>query len=185
MRGRLDILGKRLVLEQGRARLQGNFTPFILLVASTETDGDVRVIITIEGEASNPTITFSSEPELPEDEILAQLLFGRGVQQISPLQAAQLASAVATLAGRGGGGIIGSLRENFGLDDLDVTTDTEGNAALRAGKYLSDNVYTDVTVGSDSTEINLNLDISRTVTATGTVSSDGETSIGIFFQRDY
>ncbi len=185
VRGRLDILGKRLVLEQGRARLQGNFTPFILLVASTETDGDVRVIITIEGEASNPTITFSSEPELPEDEILAQLLFGRGVQQISPLQAAQLASAVATLAGRGGGGIIGSLRENFGLDDLDVTTDTEGNAALRAGKYLSDNVYTDVTVGSDSTEINLNLDISRTVTATGTVSSDGETSIGIFFQRDY
>ncbi len=184
VRGRLDILGKRLNLDEGSARLRGDFLPFIRLVASTEA-GDVRVLITIEGDASDPTITFSSEPELPEDEVLAQLLFGRGIEQISPLQAAQLASAVATLAGRGGVGLVGRLRENFGLDDLDVTSDAEGNAALRAGKYLSDNVYTDVTIGSDSSEINLNLDISRTVTAKGTVSSTGETSLGIFFQRDY
>ena len=72
------------------------------------------------------------------------------------------------------------------LDDFDITTDDEGNAAVRAGAYLSDNVYTDVTVASDgSTEINLNLDVTDEITAKGTVGADGETSIGIFFERDY
>jgi translocation and assembly module TamB len=78
------------------------------------------------------------------------------------------------------------LRQNIGLDDFDVTTDDEGNAAVRAGKYLSDNVYTDVTITSDgSTEINLNLDVTDEITAKGSVDQDGETSVGVFFERDY
>jgi translocation and assembly module TamB len=57
---------------------------------------------------------------------------------------------------------------------------------VRAGKYLSDNIYTDVTIGSDgTTEINLNLDITDEITAKGTAGADGETSVGIFFERDY
>ena len=56
---------------------------------------------------------------------------------------------------------------------------------MRAGKYLSDNVYTDVTVGTDQTSINLNLDVTDDIKAQGSVTSDGETSLGIFFERDY
>ena len=57
---------------------------------------------------------------------------------------------------------------------------------MRAGKYLSENIYTDVTVSSDgSTEINFNLDITDEVTAKGTVNAGGETGIGIFLERDY
>ena len=57
---------------------------------------------------------------------------------------------------------------------------------MRAGKYISERVYTDVTVGADGTsEINLNFDIDRNFTARGSVASDGETSVGIFFERDY
>ena len=98
----------------------------------------------------------------------------------------QLASAVGTLAGRGGGGVIDNFRQGLGLDDFDVTTDDAGNAAVRAGAYISENVYTDVTVSSDgSTEINLNLDITNDIRAKGSVDADGETSIGIFFERDY
>jgi len=185
IRGRLDILGKRLVLDEGRISLQGDFKPFIRLVASTES-GDVTILIVIEGPALAPDIGFLSQPELPEDEVLARLLFGRSITDISPLQAAQLASAVATLAGRGGDGIVGRLRQNFGLDDLDVTTDDQGNAALRAGKYLSDNLYTDVTVDAQGeAQINLNLDVSKSVTVKGGASNSGETSLGVFFERDY
>ena len=67
-----------------------------------------------------------------------------------------------------------------------MTTDDEGNAAVRAGAYLSENVYTDVTVTSEGdTEINLNLDITNEITAKGSVDQDGETGIGVFFERDY
>ncbi|MEM9974998.1 MAG: translocation/assembly module TamB domain-containing protein [Pseudomonadota bacterium] len=185
IRGRLDILGQRLVLTEGRATLQGEFDPFLRLVAEADAD-DVTVFIIVEGPASAPEIRFLSEPQLPEDEVLARLLFGRGIETLSPLQAAQLAAAVATLAGQGGDGIVGRLRQNFGLDDLDVTTDETGGTAVRAGRYLSDNVYTDVTVGSQGgSEVNLNLDISPSVTVKGSVDSEGETGIGVFFERDY
>ena len=79
-----------------------------------------------------------------------------------------------------------TLRQDIGLDDFDLITDEDGNAALRAGAYLSENIYTDVVINADGeTEINLNLDITSDVTAKGAVGTNGETSIGIFFERDY
>ncbi len=185
IRGRLDILGQRLNLDSGSVRLEGDFEPQLRLVASTDVDG-TAVRIVLEGRASAPEISFLSEPELPEDEVLSRLLFGKAVTSLSPIQAAQLASAVATLAGRGGGGIINSIREQTGLDDLDVTTTDDGNIGLRAGKYLSENVYSDVTVDSaGQAEINLNLDVSPSVTVKGRLGSDGDTGLGVFFERDY
>ena len=184
VRGRFTILGQRFDLTEGSATLEGDFNAFLRLVAETERD-ELTIGVILEGPAGAPEITFTSSPELPEDEVLAQLLFGRALDKISPLQAIQLAGAVSTLAGRGGG-VAGTLRDSFGLDDFDVTTDEDGNAAVRAGAYISENVYTDVTVGSDgNTEINLNLDISSSLTAKGTLGSDGNTSLGLFFEKDY
>ena len=186
IRGRLDILQQRFDLSEGTVSLQGDFEPFIRLVATTEARTGTVINIIVEGPASEPEVTFTSVPDLPQDEVLAQLIFGRDLSEISPLQAVQLAAAVSTLAGRGGGGLVDDFRQDIGLDDFDVTTDADGNAAVRAGAYLSENVYTDVTVSSDgSTEVNLNLDITDEITAKGTVDDDGETSIGIFFERDY
>ncbi len=185
VRGRIDILQQRFDLTEGSATMQGDFDPYLRLVATTETDSGTTINIIVEGSADAPEVTFESVPELPQDEVLSQLIFGRDLQSISPLQAVQLASAISTLAGKGGGAV-DRLRQNIGLDDFDVTTDDEGNAAVRAGKYLSDNVYTDVTVTSDgSTEINLNLDVTDEITAKGSVDQDGETSVGVFFERDY
>lgn len=185
LRGRIDILQQRFDLTEGVATLQGDFDPYIRLVATTQTDNGTTINIVVEGPAGEPEVTFESTPELPQDEVLSQLIFGRDLDSISPLQAVQLASAISTLAGRGGGAI-DRLRENIGLDDFDVTTDEEGATAVRAGKYISDNVYTDVTVTSEGgTEVNLNLDITNEITAKGSVDQDGETSIGIFFERDY
>ena len=186
VRGRIDILQQRFELTEGSASLQGDFEPFIRLVATTQARTGTVISIIVEGPATAPEVSFVSTPSLPQDEVLSQLIFGRDLQNISPLQAVQLAAAVGTLAGSGGGGLIDNFRQDIGLDDFDITTDDDGNAAVRAGKYLTENVYTDVTVASDgSTEINLNLDITDDITAKGSVDADGETSIGIFFERDY
>lgn len=183
-RGRLSILGKRLDLEEGQLSLQGDFDPVFELVAVTDTD-DLIINVITSGRVSAPKLTLTSAPDLPEDEIFAQLLFGRALSDISPLQAAQMAAAIATLTG-GGNGIVGDIRDEIGLDDLDVTTSDEGDAALRLGKYLSDEIYTDVTIDSSGKSvINLNLDASDTVTFKGSASADGDTSLGVFFEKDY
>ncbi|QBY02029.1 hypothetical protein E2K80_15895 [Rhodophyticola sp. CCM32] len=186
IRGRLGILGQRLDLVEGSATLSGSFDPFIRLVAQSRV-GEYLIRIILEGPASAPEVRFASEPELPQDEVLAQLFFGRSISSLSPLQALQLADAVAGLAGGGsGGGIFSNLRENLGLDDLDIQTSEDGSAALRAGRYLSDNVYTDVTVGGqEGAIVNLNIDLTPSITARGSFGAEGDSSLGLFFERDY
>ncbi len=185
IRGRLDILGKRLTLAEGMMQLQGDFEPNIRIVATSQTD-TALVRVEVEGEVGNPEIRFNSVPSLPEDEVLAQLLFGRSATQISPFQAAQLAAAVAELAGKKGGGIVNKLRAKTGFDDLDVTTNASGGTEVRAGKYISENIYSDIKIGGDGTsEVNLNLDVNKSLTVRGGVGSEGDTSLGIFFERDY
>lgn len=185
IRGRLDILGNRLALDEARVTIQGGFIPVLNIRASTDVD-DTEVNVNVLGPADSPEIRFTSSPELPQEEVLARLIFGRGLETLSPIQAARLAVAVRTLAGRGGEGIVGNIRGTAGLADLDVTTNEDGNAAVRAGAYLGENIYSDVTVDSEGeTQLNLNLDVSPSLTVRGGVSNEGDSSLGIFFERDY
>ncbi|WP_299655366.1 translocation/assembly module TamB domain-containing protein [uncultured Tateyamaria sp.] len=185
IRGRLNILAQRFVLDEGRVTLQGRFEPILLFVVETDIPaGTARIIV--EGPADDPEVSFESTPDGPEDQVLAQIIFGRDISQLSAFQALQLASAVASLAGAGGEGIVSQLRGSFGLDDLDVSSDEDGNTAVRAGRYLSENVYTDVTVGGkDGPEVSLNIDLTPNITARGTVGADANTGVGIFIEKDY
>ncbi len=185
IRGRLDLLGKRLDLSRANLALEGDLVPFISVSASNETDS-VTTTVTIEGPANAPEVTFSSSPEMPQEEVLAWLLFGRGLDTISVLQAAELANAVAVLAGRGGEGIVAKLRRGFGFDDLDVSTADDGTASVAAGKYLTKKIYTGVEVDqTGKSRIDLNLDLRKGVTVKGRVGSDGQSGIGIYLERDY
>ena len=184
-RGRLNILGQRIEFEEGSLQLVGNLDPQINFVARTVSD-DVTATITVEGSASSPKITLSSEPQLPADEVLARIIFNRSAANLSAFQLAQLAAAAAELTGGGGNGLLDQLRSVTGLDDLDIVTEADGSTALRAGKYVSDNVYVDVQTGSDGvSRAQINLDINRNLSARGSVASDGNTTFGLFFERDY
>ena len=185
IRGRLDILGRRLDLSEALLQLQGALVPYVRILASVESDG-ITASVLIEGPANDPLVTFTSSPDLPQEEVIARLLFDRGLENLTAFQAIQLAGAVATLAGRGGEGVIGNLRRKAGLDNLDVKTDAVGNTAVTLGKYLSDKVYTEVTVDQGGkSAISLNLDIASHITLKGHVDSDGQTGIGVFLQKDY
>ena len=185
LRGRMDILGRRLTLTEATLDLQGALVPFVHVEASTETE-DITATVVVDGPATEPTVTFASSPALPQEEVLAQLLFGRGLENISAFQAAQLAGAVATLAGRGGEGILGNIRAKTGLDNLDLQTDGTGGGSLTAGKYLSENLYSEVTVDQEGkSEISLNLDVARHITLKAKVDTEGNSGAGIFLKKDY
>ncbi len=185
IRGRLDILGKRLTLSEATLRLEGNFVPYVRILASNESDGITSSVL-IAGTVDAPDVSFVSNPELPEEEVLSRLLFGRGLDTLSAFQAVQLAGAVQTLAGRGGEGLVAKLRKGFGLDDLDISTAEDGTASLTAGKYISRNTYTEVEVDQQGqSSISLNLDVTDNLTLRGQVDSEGDTGIGIFLEKDY
>lgn len=185
IRGRLDLLGNRFVLTDGSASMVGSFLPFISLTATTESDG-VSTSVTIAGQANSPEITFSSNPELPQDEVLARLIFRRSLASLSPFQAAQLALSVATLTGRADDSLLSRTREAMGLDDLDFRVNSDGETELRAGRAISETVYTGVGVTSDGRgEVTINLDLTPSVTLRGRADTEGGSGIGLFFERDY
>ncbi len=185
VRGRLDILEQRFDLDEGRIAFTGGLVPTIRLVARTQTD-TITAAIVVEGPADAIEVRFESSPEVPQEEIVAQIFFGRDLSELSPLQAIQLANSIAVLSGRSNGGLLDRVRGSAGLDDLDITTDDEGNVAVRAGKYLTDNVYTDVQINQEGeAELSLNLDVSPSLTVRGGVGATGDTSLGLFFERDF
>ena len=183
IRGRLNVIGRRFVLDEGTATLTGDLDPFLNFRATVNAD-EVTAFIIIRGRASDLEITFESDPPLPEDEVLAQIIFGRALSDLGPGQIARLVAIAAELTGGNSPGLVDRIRAGTGLDDLDVVTTESGGTAVQAGKYISDNVYLGVQAGEES-EATINLDITDSLTAKGSVGTDGESEIGIFFKRDY
>lgn len=182
-RGRLTLLGQRLDLDRGAITLAGDLDPVLNFVATTQT-GDTLASVELQGTASNLRVTFSSNPELPEDEVLAKIIFGRNLADLSPAQILKLVSIAAELTGGNSPSLVDGLRKSTGLDDVDIVQDDQGNAAVKVGKYISDNVYLGVQAGKE-TEATINLDITDSLTARGSVGSDGNSKLGIFFEKDY
>ena len=183
IRGRLSILTQRIEFDRGTVTLIGDLDPFIDFRATT-VSGDVTVIIDVRGRASDLDITFSSDPSLPQDEVLARLIFGRSLDELSPLQIARLAAAAAELAGTGGPSVFDNLREAAGLDDLDIATDAEGNAAVRAGRYINDNIYLGAEASSSGGRVTVDIDITDDLKARAAAGAE-ETEFGIFFEKDF
>jgi translocation and assembly module TamB len=185
-RGRLSIIGKRLDFSSGTITFGGGMMPQLNMVATT-TASSTTITVTVSGLASNPNFVFSSSPALPQDEILAQLILGRSSTSLSAVQIAQLADAVATLAGGQSNSLFNKLRQGLGVDDLDVGTDENGKAAVSAGKYLNKRTYLELKQGADSSSSKavINLDIGKGVKLRGEAGADGSTASGIFYEKEY
>ncbi|CDX50323.1 conserved exported hypothetical protein [Mesorhizobium plurifarium] len=186
-RGRLTILSKRLTFTEGTIGFQGSLVPYLNMTATTTTSS-ATVTIVVSGEATDPKFTFSSVPALPQDEVLAQLIFGQSMSKLSPLQIAQLASAAAQLAGVGGStSLLENLQSAIGVDDLDVTTDEKGGTAVSAGKYLNDRTYVTIQKGDKpgSGKATIDLNVGRGVKLRGEANDAGEAKGGVFYEREY
>ncbi|MCO6188085.1 translocation/assembly module TamB domain-containing protein [Rhizobium sp. L1K21] len=186
IRGRLSLLGKRLDFTSGKIGFSGGLIPNLALNATTKA-GSTTVTIGVDGPANDPQFTFSSSPSLPEDEVLAQLVFQQSTSKLSPFQIAQLADAVAQLTGARTGSVFSKLRQAGGLDNLDVTSDDAGNAEVTAGKYLNSKTYLELqqNTGTGSGKAIINLDVGRGVTLRGEADSDGAGAAGIFYEKEY
>ncbi len=186
-RGSMTLLGRRLALSRGTIGFAGQLDPVLDLEATSEADG-VTISVMLAGRASAPKLSFASSPSLPEDEILARLLFNKALTRLSPLQIAQLATEVDRLGGlTSGPGMIDGLRKSIGVDRLDVTTDAKGNAAVSAGSNLSDQLYVGVqqNVGTNASRVVIDLDITKHVKARGEAGSDGNSKLGIGVEWNY
>ena len=191
VRGDFTFAGKSFKLQKGKVSLAGgkDVDPDLDLSAVYEAD-ELKAIVAITGTASSPEINLSSEPELPQDEILAQVLFGKSTGQLSPVEALQLAEAVASISGQlgSGEGIIGLVRKTVGVDVLTAGTNQEsGEVEVRAGKYVTDDVFVGVTQGADpaSTKVTVEVEVTPNISVESDVGQDASGRVGVFYKFDY
>ena len=94
--------------------------------------------ISVTGPAAHPAFAISSNPSLPEDEILSRVLFQRSSGSLSPFQALELANAVGTLSGQADA--FESMRKSLGVDSLDISTSATGDPLVSATHAINDRV---------------------------------------------
>lgn len=191
VRGDFSFAGKSFKLQKGKVSLAGgkDIDPDLDLSAVYELD-DFKAVVAITGTASSPEIGFSSEPELPQDEILARILFGKSTGQLSPVEALQLAEAVASLSGKlgSGEGVLGLVRKTLGVDVLSAgTNEQSGEVEVRAGKYVADDVFVGVTQGADptSTKVTVEVEVTPNISVESDVGQDASGRVGVFWKWDY
>lgn len=192
VRGTYSFAGRRFDLdEQGEIRFDGGqlTNPELDLSADTSVEG-VTARIVIGGRAMAPQVSFTSTPTLPQDEVLSRLLFGESVTSLSPTQAIQLAAALNSLRGSGGGlNPLGKLRSASGIDRLRVlgADKTAGRGtALAAGQYISNDIYVEViTDARGFTATQLEISLSKTLSLLSQTSSFGGSNASIRYSKDY
>ena len=183
-RGRIVILTKRLDFTEGDITFGGGLIPVLNMEAST-TSAQTTVTVSVTGIANDPNISFSSSPALPQDEVLARLIFGQSMSRLSPVQIAQLADAVSQLAGGGSNSLFETLRSNLGVDDLDIGTDDAGRTTVSVGRYINNRTYFQVEQGgAGGARATINLDVGRGVKLKAGAGTQGGTA-GIFYEREY
>jgi translocation and assembly module TamB len=204
IRGSVDLLGKTFTITRGAITFDGSpkLDPVLDIIAEVSA-ADITALVNIGGFASAPTVTLSSTPVVPQDEILSRVLFNRGVGQITAGEGLQLAAAAATLAG-GGPGVLDRLRGGLGLDWFKLGSGPTGPAtgtlnpraasgnaasgtALSAGKYIAPGVSVGVSQGISppTSKVTVEIEVRPHLTIGGEAGQSGSTGLGLNYNYDY
>lgn len=190
VRGSYSFAGTRFELSRGRITFDENvpIDPRLDIAADTRRNG-IDVNVTVRGNALSPDIAFTSDPSLPEEEILARLLFSGPITELSATDALQLSAAVASLQGGGGMDPINQLRSQIGLDRLrvvgaDPVLGRETGVAL--GENIGRRFYVElITDGREYSATELEFRLTSWLSLLASVSTVGRESVLVEARRDY
>ncbi len=189
LKGSLNLLARNFEFKRGIFDFDGGLDPRLDLLAEATANG-ITANVVVSGTARQPKIELTSPQGLPQDEVLAGVLFGKSVGDLSAAEAVQLAQSAAALAGvgGGGGGILDRVRRSIGVDRLDFTQGENGKGgAVQAGRYVSDRVYVGVEqgIGANQSRAKVEVDITKNLKGTASVGGNSDTQFGLVYEKDY
>ncbi|MBO6944257.1 translocation/assembly module TamB domain-containing protein [Altererythrobacter sp.] len=190
IRGSYSFAGTRFDMTRGRITFDEAvpIDPRLDILAETRRNG-INVNAAVRGNALSPEIVFTSDPALPEEEILARLLFGGAITELSATDALQLSAAVASLRGGGGLDPINQLRSQIGLDRLRIVGADPAlsrGTGVALGENLGRRFYVEfITDGREYSATELEFRITSWLSLLASVSTVGRDSVLVEARRDY
>jgi autotransporter translocation and assembly factor TamB len=196
LRGFATFFGRRFIVEKGQISFTGSeeIDPLLEVEASHQVAG-YMTYARITGKTSKPEVSFRSEPELGESDIISLLIFGRTSDQLTASEQNSLGSQALSLAGRlAADALERSLGDSLGLDAIAIETgDETTSTSVGAGRYIGQGLFlfyertvrdpTRSNRSGNTVGIEKRLSPRQTLKATG--SDLGETSIDWRWQYDY
>ncbi|MBU6372973.1 MAG: translocation/assembly module TamB domain-containing protein [Alphaproteobacteria bacterium] len=185
LRGQVNLAGRPFALSDGVVTFRGDPLDADVTMTAEATTTDLSATVRISGRIQDPQIDITSTPGLPEDEILPQILFGRSAQDLSPLQAAQLAASLATLAGRGSFDVADAARRAVDLDRLDLREEA-GDVLVTGGKYITRDVYLEVSRGAlGATSTSVEWQVRPRLFLISSFLANGDQRVAVRWRRSY
>ena len=187
-RGGYKIAGKELAFETGSITFDGPVRAARVALKAVADTTNIKASVDISGTVENPEISLSSSPDRPDDEILSALLFGRSATELSAIEAAQLAGALAQFSGNGAGfDLLGGVRESLGIGQLSVGVSEDGTAQIKGGRYLAKNVYLQVFsgAGTDATGAIIDWELRKNISLQSKIQADNEQSLSLRYKYDF
>ncbi|WP_417482461.1 translocation/assembly module TamB domain-containing protein [Maricaulis sp.] len=184
VRGSATVFSRRFTLESGEVLFNGPVTDARIALAAQYEREDFRANVAVAGTLMSPTVTLTSTPSLPDDEIIARLLFDRSASELGPFEAAQLA---AQLSGQDIFGFAGRVRELVGIDRLDIGSDANGGLTVTSGRRFGNDFYVEVESAGVAALSTARVEWSLTpqLSILSRLSADTEASVSIRWRRDY
>lgn len=146
--------------------------------------------VEVRGTGNKPDIFFTSSPALPQDEIMARILFGNSVAELSAVQAVQLAASLNSLrAAPGGLNPLGVLQSATGLDRLRILNPDEQSGrgtAIALGQYITNDVYVEIiTDARGYTASQIEISLTPALSVLSQLSSFGTSNVSVRYRKDY
>lgn len=190
LRGHFSFMERRFNMAQSTIMFDGSTPVSPMLDITAVSDArDLTARLRVTGPADSPDIALESEPALPQDEILARVLFGRDLASVNPVQALRLAHAANTLAGGGARAfeLMGRTRQMLGVDQLDVRGLGEDDPTVAMGRYIGDDIYVEVEKGlmDDSGRLHVEVELTPRFSLDSEVGADAEGGMGFNWRYDY
>jgi translocation and assembly module TamB len=185
-RGTFTLLGRRFDLRRGVITFTGASPPRpILDIEAVARSSTITAVIRITGDANAPVVALDSEPPLPQDEILARLLFNRSPGELGPGDAVELAAAINTLLG--GSDLLGGARQALGLDTLNVSGQGLQDGRVSAGRHLNDRVFVEVGKGAaaGSENVKLEVELLPNLSLNAGTNVQAQSGVGLKWRFDY
>ncbi len=193
-RGSIDFAGRRFILTRGEIlfdRLTPNNPVLDLRAEYTTGNGTVAAIV-ISGRAATPVVALQSTPALPQEDIMALVLFGKPATELTAFESLQMAQALAQLGGIGpfgGGGGTGAARRALGLDmlNLDLDPDSGTSSTLTVGKYVTDGLFVSATQDArgESGSVRVQYEINRNIVLETELKQSGDQTISANWKKDF
>ena len=189
VRGTFTFLDRKFNVTNGQIAFSGATPPVPFLNITTQVNaGEIDARVRISGPADAFKLTLSSQPPLPQDEIMANILFGRSVAKLNAFQALQIASSINQIAGGGMPDVVGETRKLLGIDRLDFSGGDETTGpSVSVGKYVSEKVYVGVEqdLTDNKQDVMVEVDITPNFSLESKAGSKSGAGLGFNWKYDY